>query len=78
MRVDDTRTLVFHNRISQVRTKMLKSLSRGGVESLACPVNGVFTEDTGEFEDNISSSIFQKNVVFVIICKKWFNCRSIH
>ena len=55
---------------------MLKSLSRGGVESLACPVSGVFTEDTGE--DNISSSVIQKNVVFVIICKKWFNCRSIH
>lgn len=78
MRVDDTRTLVFHNRILKVRTKMSKSLSRGGVQSLAWPVNGVFTEDTGEFEDNISSSILQKNVVFVIICKKWFNCRSIH
>ena len=46
---------------------MLKSLSRGGVQSLAWPVNGVFTEDTGEFEDNISSSIIQMNVVFVIM-----------
>ena len=64
--------------VPQSYIKMLKSLSRGGVESLACPINGVFTEDTGEFEDNISSSILQKNVVFVIICKKWFNCRSIH
>ena len=57
---------------------MLKSLSQGGVQSLAWPVNGDFTEDTGEFGDNISSSIIQMNVVFVIICKKWFNCRSIH
>ena len=78
MRVEDTRTLVFHNRILKVQTKMLKSLSGGGVQSLACPINGVFTEDADEFEDNISSSIFQTNIVFVIICKKWFNCRSIH
>ena len=46
---------------------MLKSQSRGGVQSLAWPVNGVFTEDTGELEDNISSSIIQMNVVFVIM-----------
>ena len=57
---------------------MLKSLSWGGVQSLACPINEIYTKYTWEFEDNLSSSIFQMSVVFVITFTQWYNCKSVH
>ena len=65
-------------RILKVRTKMLKFLSWGGVQSLACPINGIYTKYTWEFEDNLSLSTFQMNVVFVITFTQWSNCKSVH
>ena len=65
-------------RILKVRTKILKFLSWGGAQSLAFLTNGIYTKYTWEFEDNLSSSIFQRNVVFVITFTQWSNCKSVH
>ena len=65
-------------RILKVQPKMLKFLSWGGVQSLACPINGIYTKYTWEFEDNLSSSTFQMNVVFVITFTQWYNWKSVY